>query len=117
MRRPLNHFPLSGRRGHPGELPAERVRDQHPLDDRQRAEAPRPAAGVPVGLRVHRQDHPVHVSRRHHVLHALPGQDRAGGDLEDGEGQVPQGQVPRHLKGKIYFIGERSRQYFEHVIA
>ena len=53
-----------------------------------------------LGVRVRGQDHPVHVSRGHHVLPALPLPGGAGGNQQDGEGEVPPGSLPQDIKGK-----------------
>lgn len=41
----------------------------------------------------------VHVSGRHHVVHAVPGLAASGKDFQDGEGPLLPGQIRRHLRG------------------
>ena len=81
-------------------------------------EASRPAAGVPGGVRVYRQDHPVHVPGRHLLLHAHPHQAAAGVRHQHREGALLPQQVTAmremirisnlHINGHrtVYFLCE-----------
>ena len=63
-------------------------------------EASRPAAGVPGGVRVYRQDHPVHVPRRHLLLHAHPHQAAAGVHHQHREGAL----LPQQVRAMMVMV-------------
>ena len=64
-------LPLPDGRGNHYFIRHERVRNQHFVDNHVWKTASLPAAGVPVCLRMHRQDYPIHEPRGHYVIHAL----------------------------------------------
>lgn len=92
---------LSGWRGQSHQLPPEHFDYQHFVDDCLRSATALPATRIPIGLWMYWQNHSVHVEGSHHELHAFSHQSRAGKHQQNGEGEIPQGQILGHFKSKL----------------